>query len=81
LIMLAEWADDPLLRKKATIVLDVLFAEHIIMNLEGMLCGPACRVYRAGNEGILLFVLGHNSRCDAKCSRSYQIMYKLFGCR
>jgi hypothetical protein len=79
LIMLAEWADDPLLHKKATMALDVLFAEHAVLNLEGMLCGPACRVYRAGNEGILPLELGHNSRCDAKCSGSYPMMYMLFG--
>jgi hypothetical protein len=79
LIMLAEWADDPLLRKKAAMALDVLFAEHAVLNLEGMLCGPACRVYRAGNEGILPLELGHNSRCDAKCSGSYPMMYVLFG--
>jgi hypothetical protein len=79
LIMLTEWANDPLLRKKATMALDVLFAEHAILNLEGMLCGPACRVYRAGNEGILPLELGHNSRCDAKCSGSYPMMYMLFG--
>jgi len=79
LIMLAEWAGDPLLRKKATLALDVLFAEHAALNLEGMLCGPACRVYEVGNNGILPLELGHNSRCDAKCSGSYPMMYMLFG--
>jgi hypothetical protein len=79
LIMLMEWAEDPLLRRKATLALDVLFAEHAILNLEGMLGGPACRVYRAGNEGILPVELGHNSRCDARCSGSYPMMYMLFG--
>ena len=68
LIMLAKWADDPLLRKKATVALDVLFAEHAILNLEGMLCGPACRVYRAGNEGILPLELGAQQplRCEVQ---------------
>jgi hypothetical protein len=79
LIMLTEWAEDPLPRRKAALALDVLFAEHAVLNLEGMLGGPACRVYRAGNEGILPVELGHNSRCDAKCSGSYPIMYMLFG--
>ena len=79
LIMLMEWAEDPLLRRKATLALDVLFAEHAILNLEGMLGGPACRVYRTGNEGILPVELGHNSRRDAKCSGSYPMMYMLFG--
>ncbi len=79
LIMLAEWAEDPLLRRKAELGLDVLFAEHAVLNLEGMLTGPACRVYRPGYEGILAPELGHNSRRDAKCSGSYPLMYMLFG--
>ena len=79
LIMLAEWASDPLLRQKATLALDVLFAEHAVLNLDGMLGGPACRVYRPGHEGILSDELGHNSRCDAKCSGSYPLMHILFG--
>ncbi len=79
LIMLAEWAGDPLLRRKATLALDTIFAEHAALNVEGMLCGPACRVYEVGNNGILPLELGHNSRRDAKCSGSYPMMYILFG--
>jgi hypothetical protein len=79
LIMLAEWAGDPSLRRKAELGLDVLFAEHAALNLEGMLCGPACRVYQCNRDGILAGELGHNSRCDAQCSGSYPMMYMLFG--
>lgn len=79
LIMLAEWSGDPLLRRKAALALDVLFAEHAVLNLEGMLGGPACRAYRPGHEGILPDELGHNSRYDAKCSGSYPMMHMLFG--
>lgn len=79
LIMVAEWAGDSLLRRKAQLGLDVLFAEHAALNLEGMLCGPACRVYQCGRDGILTDEFGHNSRGDAQCSGSYPMMYMLFG--
>lgn len=79
LVMVAEWANAPLLRRKAQLGLDALFAEHAALNLEGMLCGPACRVYRPGFEGILKDELNHNSRRDARCSGSYPLMYMLFG--
>ena len=79
LIMVAEWAGDPTLRRKAKLGLDALFAEHAALNLEGMLCGPACRVYQCNRDGILAEELGHNSRCDAQCSGSYPMMYMLFG--
>lgn len=79
LLLLAEWAEDPVLRRKAQLGLDVLFAEHAVLNLDGMLGGPACRVYRPGHEGILPEELGHNSRRDARCSGSYPLMYMLFG--
>jgi hypothetical protein len=79
LIMLAEWAQDPVLRKKAQAGLDVLFAEHAALNLEGMLAGPACRVYGHQKGPVPLGELGHNSRRDASCSGSYPMMYMLFG--
>ena len=79
LIMLAEWAQAPILRKKAQVGLDVLFAEHAVLNLEGMLAGPACRVYGHHKGAIPLDELGHNSRRDASCSGSYPMMYMLFG--
>ncbi|MGQ9652289.1 MAG: hypothetical protein ACUVXJ_19525, partial [Phycisphaerae bacterium] len=40
LVMVAEWAEDPRLRQIAELGLDVVFAEHAVLNLEGMLCGP-----------------------------------------
>jgi hypothetical protein len=79
LILVAEWAGDPLLRRKAELGFDVLFAEHAALNLEGMLCGPACRVYQCSRDGILPEELNHNSRGDAQCSGSYPMMYLLFG--
>lgn len=79
LVMVAEWAQESLLRRKAQFGLDALFAEHAALNLEGMLTGPACRVYRTGHEGILDTELNHNSRRDARCSGSYPLMYMLFG--
>jgi hypothetical protein len=78
LLMLAEWAEGPMLRRKAELGLDVLFAEHAALDLEGMLGGPACRVYGAERE-VPLGELGHNSRRDARCSGSYPMMYMLFG--
>jgi hypothetical protein len=78
LVMVAEWAQDPLLRYKARLGLDVLFAEHAALNLEGMLGGPACRVYGFEPE-IPLDEFGHNSRRDARCSGSHAMMYMLFG--
>ncbi len=79
LVMIAEWAEESVLRRTAELGLDVLFAEHAALNLEGMLCGPACRVYQPGRDGILPEELNHNSRRDARCSGSYPCMYMLFG--
>ncbi|MBP7936968.1 MAG: DUF1080 domain-containing protein [Phycisphaerae bacterium] len=79
LLLLSEWAEDPLLRRKAKLGLDVLFAEHALLSLEGVLGGPACRVYRPSYDGILREELGHNSRYDARCSGTYPMMYMLFG--
>lgn len=79
LVMIAEWAEESVLRRTAEIGLDVLFAEHAALNLEGMLCGPACRVYQPSHDGILPDELNHNSRRDARCSGSYPCMYMLFG--
>ncbi|HPD29812.1 MAG TPA: DUF1080 domain-containing protein [Phycisphaerae bacterium] len=78
LVMVAEWAEDPRLRQIAELGLDVLFAEHAALNLEGMLCGPACRVYQPAHDGILPAEFNHNSRRDAQCSGSYPCMYMLF---
>lgn len=79
LVMIAEWAEESVLRRTAELGLDVLFAEHAALNLEGMLCGPACRVYQPGHDGILPEELNHNSRRDARYSGSYPCMYLLFG--
>jgi len=79
LVMVAEWAEDPRLRQIAELGLDILFAEHAALNLEGMLCGPACRVYQPAHDGILPDELNHNSRRDARCAGSYPCMYMLFG--
>ncbi len=79
LVMIAEWAEDPRLRQIAELGLDILFAEHAALNLEGMLCGPACRVYQPAHDGILPDEFNHNSRRDAQCSGSYPCMYILFG--
>lgn len=79
LILVAEWAEDPLLRRTARLGLDILFAEHAALALEGMLGGPACRVYGPGSDGILAEEMNHNSRRDAACSGSYPMMWMLFG--
>lgn len=75
LVLVAEWAERASLRTLARIGLDVLFAEHAALQLEGMLCGPAARVY--GDEPI--DEPNHNSRRDAACAGSYACMWMLFG--
>jgi hypothetical protein len=78
LVMVLEWAEDPDLRRKARLGLDVLLAEHAALNLEGMLGGPASRVYEPGRDGILPEERNHDSRIDAKCSGSYPLLSILF---
>jgi len=78
LVLLYEWAREPGLRRKAGMALDVLFAEHAVLSLEGMLGGAMCRVY--GEPAVLpLNELNHNSRRDAACAGSYPCMWMLFG--
>ena len=66
---LAEWAKDPAMKKRATMMLDYLIADYAAENLDGIYVGAHSRVYDApalekwqnvsSDFGWVLFGLGH----------------------
>lgn len=78
MVMLREWANDERLRKLADLMLDNLFAEQAVLNLDGMMCGPCMRAYGAeivAGDG----EINHNNRRDRMRSGLYSAAYIVFG--
>ncbi len=76
LLLVRQWCRDELLRRKAEMLLDALFAEYAALSLEQMYCGPAARVY--GRE-YRPAEANHNSRRNKACHGAYSCGYLLFG--
>lgn len=78
LVMLREWAEDATLKKLADMMLDLLYAEHSVLNIDGVMCGPVMRAY--GNEIIPgEHEVNHNSRRDRMRSGQYSEAFIVFG--
>lgn len=78
LILVRDWAEQRVLRRKAEMALDLLMLEHALLNMDGVLGGPSTRAYgydplSADDE------VNHNSRRDGACDGSYPVAYMLFG--
>ena len=78
LMMLTQWAESPRVRRKARALLDLMFAEYAVNNVDQAMAAPCTRAYGynpipADQE------LGHNEHRDFSCSGIYSMGYILFG--
>lgn len=78
MVLLRQYARDQRLRKLASLMLDMLFAEQAALNLDGMMPGPTHRAYGidpipADGE------LNHNNRRDRMRSGLYSAADIVFG--
>jgi len=76
LLMLAQWAEDAELRRRARLCLDAVFAEYALLNLEQCFGSAAARVYGDDRDQP---EVNHNSRRDASRDGTYSCGSLLFG--
>ena len=78
MVLLREWADNPELRRLGDLMLDLLLAEHAVLNIDGVMGGPCRRAYGyepIGSDG----EMNHNSQRDRMRSGIYSAAYIAFG--